>query len=656
MEPFTVFELPTVSIDPANAVICDDDSVVLTANASGGEGSYDYLWGPDEVETSMTLIVDVNSPTTEDLYVDIMDGNGCLAFSDLSDVIILPPLGGVTFGACPSGSETEITFSWNDVGQTVFELYLTVGAAAEQTISTNYTGLNYTATGLAPGTSVSLRIVPVLTSNGVTCFGPEESLTCSTENVSCDNPGWLFTAIDPICLTTDGQAYDITINTSATGTVVLNSTDLTLTNQPNGPGGVTTVSLPALPGATSSGIYTVMARFTLPDGSCPFDTTFNIPVVTPADPEVSTPLSSICSAQETVRFTLVNAYDPNATYTITVDNASGSFITLEDAPNQVFDISFSEYRTYQITVTTTTLGNNACTESFTLPFTLTEPPATPILTCAETGLDSVAFSWSDVGAEGYTVDQIMVPGTGVVEQTGNGFIVRGLASGEAVTIAVTANVAGCPSATSDTVTCVAQPCPAVVPQITTPVDTFCSDGSEMLVALMVDVPAAGTVIWSGPGVNGAQFDPAAAGVGEHAIMVVYTEDDCSYPESFQLVVVDPPSGTVDIGVDSICQGGSATVNFAGTNLNNATFEWILPAAATVVNGNVGGPGPLEVNFSGQGLEFAQLVISGPFCEMDTLRDSIFVDTPIAAVSLECANISLDRLASAGHTQPLLLSP
>lgn len=641
-EPFSVFATPTVNITPANAVICSDGSVVLTANASGGSGNYDYLWGPEEVETGMTLTVDAGSPSTANIYVEIIDANGCSAFSSFVDVTILPDLPAVTFGACSSGSSSEITFSWNDVGQTAFELYLTVGGAAEQTISTNYTNLSYTATGLPPGTNVTLRVVPVVMSNGVTCLGQPQSQTCTTPNVACDNPGWLFTAIDPVCLTTDGQAFDLTINTTEAGTVVLNSTDLGLMNQANGPGGVTTVNLPALPGGTSSDAYTVTARFTLPDLSCPFDTTFNIPVVTPAAPEISTPLASICSAQETVRFTLVNAYDPNSTYTISVDNPSGTTIVLEDAPNQVFDISFSEFRTYQITVTTTTTGNNACSDSFTLPFTLTEPPAVPLLMCAETGLDSVAFSWTDVGGV-YTVDQIAVPGAGVVEQTANGFIVRGLTSGDAVTIAVTATASGCAPVTSDTVTCVAQPCPAIVPQITTPIDTFCSDGSEMLVDLTVNVPGAGTIVWTGPGVSGTQFDPGAAGAGAHNISVEYTEGDCDYTAAIQLVVVDPPSGAVTISPDTICQGGTATVNFAGINLGNAAFEWIFPATATVLSGDITGPGPLDVSFSGLGDQTARLVITGPFCEMDTLSDNVFVATPLAAATLECVDIGLDQV-------------
>lgn len=642
-EPFTVFERPSVSIDPAGATICPDGSIVLTANASGGAGGYDYLWNLDAAQTNSTLTIDVNSANTQGLFVDVTDVNGCMAFSSTVDVTILPGLPAVTFGACGTGSESEVTFSWNDVGQTAFELYLTVDGGAEQTISTNYTNLSFTATGLAPGASATLRVIPVTISNGVTCFGPEESQTCATDNASCDNPGWLFTAIDPICLTADGQAFDLNINTTAAGTIVLNSTDLSLTNQSNGPGGITTISLPALPGISSSGVYMVTASFALPDGSCPFDTTFNIPVVTPADPEISTPLASICSAQETVRFSLVNGYDPNANYTITVDNPGGSFIVLEDAPNQVFDISFSEFRTYQVTVTTTTTGNNACTESFTLPFTLTQPPARPVLSCSETGIDSVAFSWPDVGADGYTVDQITVPPGGATEQTGTGFIVRGLVAGDAVTIAVTANTAGCPSVISDTITCVAQSCPSVMPQITTPVDTFCSDGSDALVNLTVDVPAGGSIVWSGPGVTGSQFDPGAIGVGEHEIMVVYTDGACSYPATFQLVVVDPPSGTVNIVSDTTCQGETATVTFAGANLDNATFEWLLPAASTVVSGNTNGPGPLEINFSGLGNQFAELVITGPFCEIDTLRDSVFVATPLVAVALDCANVTIDQV-------------
>ncbi|WP_273443998.1 gliding motility-associated C-terminal domain-containing protein [Neolewinella agarilytica] len=642
-EPFRVLEGPEVSISPDAPTICADGMVTLMTTVSGGTEPYTYLWGPDNVVTSSTLTVDVNSTTTEAIYVEVTDANGCTAFSNFADVAILPALVGVNFGTCVSDSPSEITFSWNDVGQDRFEVYLTEGVNPETTISTTYTDLSYTATGITPGTNVTIRVVPIAVNNGVTCAGPEQSTTCSTQ--SCDNPGWQFTAIEPVCLTTDGQAFDFTINTSLSGNVLLNSTDLSLTDVSTGPGGVTAVSLPALSAGTTAGTYTVTASFALPDGSCPFDTILNIPVVTPANPEISTPMASICAAQADVDFMMANAADPNTSYTISIDNPAGTTILQEDPANQLYQIRFTEFRTYQITLTARTMGNINCSDSFTIPFTLVRPPARPTLTCEGTGLDSVAIGWTDVGADSYTVDPIDVPAGGVIERTTTGFIVRNLNAGDAVEIAVTANSAGCSPVVSDTIVCVAQSCANIVPVITTPVDTFCSDGTEMLVDLTVNVPAAGTVMWSGPGVDATQnqFDPAAAGRGEHIITVVYTEGTCTYPVSFQLVVVDPPFGTVDIDADDICQDGTATVSFTGGNLDNANFEWILPADATLVAGDVNGPGPLDVSFSGTGRQFAQLLITGPFCEIDTLRDSIIVAEPIPPVTIDCANVSFDQV-------------
>ena len=149
-EPFIVNDVPVVTITPQASVICAEGSVTLTANPSGGDGNYTFLWGPNESDniTTQTQIIDINSPETEALYVIVTDGNGCQAFSDFADVIILPELQAITFVDCNIGTG-EITFSWNDVGQTHFEIYIEINGGGEVLIGDMYAGLTYTETGLA---------------------------------------------------------------------------------------------------------------------------------------------------------------------------------------------------------------------------------------------------------------------------------------------------------------------------------------------------------------------------------------------------------------------------------------------------------------------------------------------------------------------------
>lgn len=66
----------TLSITPVpGATICTGDTATLTANASGGSGSFTYSWDTSPVQTSQAIDV-----TTSGTYtVEVTDDNGCTA-------------------------------------------------------------------------------------------------------------------------------------------------------------------------------------------------------------------------------------------------------------------------------------------------------------------------------------------------------------------------------------------------------------------------------------------------------------------------------------------------------------------------------------------------------------------------------------------------
>lgn len=456
-EVFQVNPTPEVEISPVAAIICGNGSVELIPNITVGDAPFTYLWGPNEVDmiTTPTLVVDANSPELEAIYVIVTDNNGCVGFSNFADVEIIAPLPAVSIDCEVTGIDS-LTFSWNDVNQEEFEVYVTIGGNAEVLVDDQYTDLIYGLGNLPENTTVTIRVIPIGGTGNQTCPGPESTRTCTT--------------------------------------------------------------------------------------------------------------------------------DP--------------------CPNVV----------------------------------------APTVTCGDTGLDFVEINWTDVGADSYTVDVVAAPPGAMTSVTGTTLTATGLTAGESITITVTAvTIAGCPDPVSEEITCVAQFCPPVTPMITTPVDTFCVDGSAGLIDLTVDVPGMGTVTWNGSGVSGSQFDPVAAGPGFHDITVTYSEGTCMYSSSFELGVQEALTGVTLTGsATEFCQVDEGTFSLNGTIPAGFSVEWIVPASSTIVSGN-DNTGPLVLTMGGTGAQEVAAVITSAHCDPDTLRAAFTVFAPASPAVVDCENISFDQV-------------
>lgn len=636
---FEVFDLPTVTLNPADPTICNDGSVDLTIGVTGGQPPYTTLLGPENTPGPVVTI-DRNSATTSNLYGDVTDDNGCRNFSPQISVIILPelPVPNIT---CTEGLD-EITFDWNDVGQDYFQLYRRVGAGPEQLVDNRYRGLSYTDTGLGQGVSVTIRLVPIISDNGVVCPGQEASRQCSTP--ACADPGWTIGTIDTLCLSAGGQVYSLDVGTADAGSITMNSSSLGLVGAPVNTSGATSITLPPLTGDTTYLVHQLNLTYTSQDGSCMVDSLVTIPVVQPASPEfVGTDLS-LCHTDTTIVFSLIESYDTNTVYALSLLDPSGTTIVREEPTQGEWEIRFMEFRTHQIQLITASSSNGACQDTFMTSFALQAPPPAPLVTCGSSGLDSVVFVWNDVGADSYTVNDVDLPVGATTERTPTGYIVRGLSPEDGVTISVTAVTAGCRSATSAEVTCTAAACPIIVPMISTPVDTFCLDGTTTPVALTVTVPDPDSVRWTGPGVTDAEFDPVIAGEGAHDIVVIYTEQVCTYTDTLELVVVSPPVVTLLVNQDSICAGGSVTLESPGSYPPGAfSFDWQFPSGTTVLSGDVQGPGPLTVQFDDPGDNVVDLVVSGPFCADQPASTTVEVMEPLEPPTVDCDNLNFDQV-------------
>jgi len=603
---YTIFELPTVSITPTDPVVCTGGDVTLTANAANGDGNYMYSWISEgiEVGTDPTLQLDNLSFDVLDIFVQVTDGNGCIGFSQFVTVTVLDAPTAVTFLDCtdPAPNPGEIEFNWDDVGQSHFEIFIRIGGGTTTLVDDNYMSTSYNTGVLPPGTSATITVIPISGSGPTRCPGPESRFTCS--NQACENPGWQHTTITDVCVSTDDQPFEFVLGTTVPGTVTLNSTS-----------------------------------FVDAMGGCPFDTTFNLPVVRVGDPAFTIANDDICAASADVVLSLVNAFDANSTYVLSITDPSGTTIVNEDPAGGTWTVNFTEFRTHQITLTTTQNANAGCTDSFTLPFTLSRPPVAPTVVCGMTGLDFVEFEWADVGADSYTVTEVTIPAGATGTQTALGYRVNGLSTDASVSITVTAVVAGCADVTSTVTTCVAQSCPDFALTITTPTDPLCVDGSDGLIDLTVTTPGAGSVVWSGPGVTGTQFDPTVAGAGTHTITVVYTEGTCSTPASFMLTVNDPPSTAFTFSSDPICVGGSTTLTYDG-DPTGLTFSWDIGIPSTIR-----GPGPIDVSFVTAGSQDVTLTVTSASCTAMRTQSVTVEDQPVPPTVM-CQNENFDQVGFA----------
>lgn len=109
-------------------------------------------------------------------------------------------------------------------------------------------------------------------------------------------------------------------------------------------------------------------------------------------------------------------------------------------------------------------------------------------------------------------------------------------------------------------------------------DTFYCD-SDSAFALNTGLPAGG--VYSGMGVTGNAFDPAAAGIGVHTVLYAYADSNGCADSSSVMIEVDscvaqPPIASSDT---MICTGDEITFFNLDSNLAAQSFEWAFPSGS-----------------------------------------------------------------------------
>jgi hypothetical protein len=160
-------------------VICAGQSSVLSASATGGSGSFSYVWTPGNIPGSSTTV----SPTVTTTYtVAATDANGCNASTALT--VSVNPLPAVALSGtnhfCPGGS-TLLTGTSGGTSQWYLNGVAIIGANNNTYLATlpgvynmRKTNLNGCGDSAAVGITVTVDTPPTIasvTSSPVLCFG-----------------------------------------------------------------------------------------------------------------------------------------------------------------------------------------------------------------------------------------------------------------------------------------------------------------------------------------------------------------------------------------------------------------------------------------------------------------------------------------------------
>ncbi|MEW5846490.1 MAG: T9SS type A sorting domain-containing protein, partial [Bacteroidota bacterium] len=175
---------------------------------------------------------------------------------------------------------------------------------------------------------------------------------------------------------------------------------------------------------------------------------------------------------------------------------------------------------------------------------------------------------------------------------------------------------GCVSSVAKDIT--VNPLPTVTLADFTPV---CVDAAPF--TLDGGSPAGG--VYSGNGVTGTTFDPAAAGVGTHTITYTYTDGNgCSNSDSKDVTVKPLPSAIISTTDPTVwCEGTPINVTFTAETAD--TYQWLL-------NGN---PIPGETNqtltVNGTGIYSLSATTNGCTATGNTIEVSVI---SVPAVTIE----------------------
>jgi hypothetical protein len=573
-----------------NLNICNGSTTTLTANVSGGIGTYSISWSPAASLSSTTTSVVVASPTSTTIYtITTIDANSCSSSQTVSVVVNANP--NVGAAASPSvicvGGSSSLTAS----GATSY-LWST-GANSYSLIVSPITSIIYTVTGTnANGCSnsqtVSLVVnasptIGIVASSSAICVGSSATITAFGADTYTWIPGNLSGDIQIVSPNAQ-TIYTIAGTSTLTGCANTATTEITVNSLPTATAGVTStltcantnISLTGSGGinylwtgpsivsgaTTSNPIVDAPGTYSLQVGSAA-GCTSTISTVSVTQNTIAPSISSSVSGVLNCTVTSVNA---NATTTTTPVTYNWTGPGIISATN-ISTITANSPGTYNYTVMNTvngceSLGFVNVTQSLITPSVVANTSGT--ITCLTNTIQlngtlasGVTYSWS--APSGSSIS------SGALSQNAIG-------SGPGTyTLTVRSLSNGCPNSATAVAN---QNTIAPIPTANPSSSLTCSNS----VITLNGGPSTGvTYLWSGPGITGspsAQITTANS-PGSYSLVVTNTINGCS-ASATTTVIQDIVTPTVSASSSGSITCITNTVQLSGSNGVGVTYNWSGP--------------------------------------------------------------------------------
>ncbi|MFM1998408.1 MAG: hypothetical protein RL204_355 [Bacteroidota bacterium] len=522
----TVNPLPTVSIQSTSNTICNGNSIVLTGN-----GAASYSWNTGATSASITV-----SPTSTTTYtITGTSAAGCTNTATKTITVSSNPTVNITSSnntICAGTTITltatsGLTYSWS-TGQNTSVI------SVSPTTNTTYTVTGTNASGCSTVANTSITVNPI----------PTVSIQSAGTTI-CEGSSIVLTAIGADSYTWNGGQNTSSITVSPTVTTTYTATG---TNAFGCQSTVTkTITVDQLPNVaiqsasnsiclgnsiTLSGSGAILYSWNTGASST------NITVSPTTNTTYTVTGTSASGCQNTASTTITVEENPVVEITASATTVcSGNPITLSVAEGLNYAWSNGE-NSASITVTPSSSSTYSVTATNSAGCSATASVELEIL-----ATPTLAFTVSD--------DAICNGESTTITASGADNFEWNIGNTEAsITVQPTLTTVYTVTGTND------NGCQAIssqeilvqqIPEIAfiEPITTFCLNSPEYTIEVL---PANG--VFSGPGMNGNTFNPAAAGVGTHSIQYYYSNGECDATSELEITVDDCIS-TNDIEATSI---------------------------------------------------------------------------------------------------------
>ena len=636
----TVFPSPTAHAAAIQVSLCSGSTIQLIGSSTGGSGlGYAYSWsGPNNFTSTLQNPIIINSQVNNSgtYFLTVTDGNGCTSINSSSVAIIIFPLPIATasaaqntvcvgstinlLGSASSGSGTAYTFSWSGANGFTSNLQNPIINTADPAYSGSYylTVTDGNACSSTNSANIIITLNPIPAAAGV--------ITCSAS--VCQGQSGVAVSV-PAILNASSYVWTLPIGTTVisganTASLIVNFSSSAATGSQTitvkgsntcgfGPISTYYLSVNPLPGAITSisgavsvcsgqtGVSYVAGNsasassyiWTLPtattgtynlnqailnfgttsgnitvkgSNSCGDGTAFTIGITVNPTPVIVFPnLAPVCL--NAAPFMLNGASPAGGTY-------SGTSVAAN-----IFNPSVSGSGTFPITYTYT--NAQACSSSAIKNLTVNPLPIVALGSFSAVCADHAPITLSGGSPSGGTYS-----GTGVSANTFNPAV-----SGPGnftITYSYT-NAIGCSNYAYSTITVYA------IPVVTWNNSNVSQCVSSTSYSLSGGSPAGGT--YSGPGVNGTNFNAGIAGSGTHTLTYTYTNSNACRASITNTIVVNPlpianagTNQTINIGQWTVLSGS------ASNGSGNYSYQW-TPSAMISGLSNIANPQTLSLNSS-----------------------------------------------------------